>query len=244
MRVSETWHRRSAIEGRGGAVSTGLLGILVLTVTVGLAVGYLLTASSKNPSTSEISEGLVEGEGLERDGSTQKYFPVIVNRPSGPPRIPTGLHDSMGKPITVDCATCHANRHANHQNRTSGDLKEFHTNIDVVHGNISCLSCHHPDDYQSLRLADGSRIDFEDVMQLCAQCHGPQMREFERGVHGGMNGYWDLSRGPQTKNNCTDCHLPHTPKFPKMRIEFKPQDRFLDHPHSSASGNANGGHHD
>jgi len=76
-------------------------------------------------------------------------------------------------------------------------------------------------------LADGTLVEFEDVMQLCGQCHGPQLRDHERGIHGGMNGYWDLRRGSQYKNHCVDCHSPHHPKFPQMKTQFKPHDRFL-----------------
>ena len=79
----------------------------------------------------------------------------------------------------------------------------------------------------ALRLADGTRLDFPDVMTLCAQCHGPQMTDYGHGAHGGMTGFWDKSRGPQEKLNCIDCHLPHTPQFPKMQPTFKPKDRFL-----------------
>ena len=63
-------------------------------------------------------------------------------------------------------------------------------------------------------------------MTLCSQCHGPQATAFEHGAHGGMNGYWDLTRGPQMKNNCIDCHDPHVPAYPKMIVGFKAKDRF------------------
>ncbi|APZ93881.1 Doubled CXXCH motif (Paired_CXXCH_1) [Fuerstiella marisgermanici] len=99
------------------------------------------------------------------------------------------------------------------------------------HGKISCLSCHNAEDYDALKLADGSRIEFSDVMTLCGQCHGPQMRDYEHNVHGGMTGHWNLAWGPREKNNCVDCHNPHSPQFPKMQPTFKPRDRFLEKPH-------------
>ena len=80
----------------------------------------------------------------------------------------------------------------------------------------------------SLRSADGRRIPYAEVMTLCSQCHGSQATAFAHGAHGGMTGFWDLSRGPQMKNNCIDCHDPHAPQFPKMVVEFKPRDRFLE----------------
>jgi hypothetical protein len=70
-------------------------------------------------------------------------------------------------------------------------------------------------------------VDFEDGMQLCAQCHGPQHRDYLRGAHGGMQGYWDSGRGPKVRNNCLHCHDPHAPKFPAMHPASGPNDRFL-----------------
>ncbi len=63
-------------------------------------------------------------------------------------------------------------------------------------------------DYDSLQLADGHRVEFTDVMTLCGQCHGPQMKDFNHGVHGGLNGYWDLSRGSAAEKQL--CGLPQS----------------------------------
>ncbi len=154
-------------------------------------------------------------------------FPLVIRKPSGPPRITTGLHGLNGDPVTAACSTCHATRPPNLENRTGGDLDEFHTGLTIAHGNVSCLACHNSGDYDTLKLADGRRVEFAEVMTLCGQCHGPQMEAYEHGAHGGMTGYWDRRRGPLSKNNCIDCHPPHAPQFPKMRPTFKPRDRFL-----------------
>lgn len=137
------------------------------------------------------------------------------------------MTDPHGNAVTVSCSTCHATRDPNFDNKTAATLNEFHGTLKLAHGNISCLSCHNANDYDSLKLADGSRVEYADVMTLCGQCHGPQMRDYQHNVHGGMNGYWDLSKGPRTKNNCVDCHNPHAPQFPRMQPTFKPRDRFL-----------------
>ena len=105
-------------------------------------------------------------------------------------------------------------------------FKPVFEKIHQIHG-YSCLSCHNSEDYDALKLADGSRVEFTEVMTLCAQCHGPETRDYEHGAHGGMNGFWDLTRGPRTKNNCVDCHNPHSPAFLPMQPTFKPRDRFL-----------------
>lgn len=155
------------------------------------------------------------------------------------PRVFTGHTDKDGRPITVACGTCHATRNPNFENAHSDDLDEFHRGLKFVHGNQRCLACHDPSNYDQLRLADGSGVPFEDVMQLCAQCHAIQARDFANGAHGGMNGYWDVSRGNRIRHNCTDCHDPHSPLLPRMMPTFKPRDRFL-----SPGENQNGGDHD
>lgn len=159
---------------------------------------------------------------------TLEKFSVTIRKPAGPPRVITPLKDIHGGSVTVGCSTCHTIRPPNPQNKTVKSLDEFHSGMAFSHGTVSCLSCHNPTDYDSLQLADGSRVDFTEVMTLCGQCHGPQLKDYEHGVHGGLNGYWDLTRGPQRKNNCVDCHNPHVPQFPKMQPTFKPKDRFLE----------------
>ncbi len=96
-----------------------------------------------------------------------------------------------------------------------------------AHGERTCLSCHNARDYDTLRLADGSALAYRNVIKLCAQCHGPQYRDYRHGSHGGMNGYWDLSRGPRYRNNCVDCHDPHAPAYPRVRPAPPPRDRFF-----------------
>jgi len=155
-------------------------------------------------------------------------FPVTIRKPAGPPRVATGATDSQGNAVTVGCSTCHSTRKPNTKNKTTAGLNEFHIGMKFSHGKVSCLSCHNSDDYDALKLADGRRVEFVDVMTLCAQCHGTQTKDYNHGAHGGMNGFWDTTRGPRTRNNCVDCHHPHAPQFPKMQPTFKPKDRFLD----------------
>jgi hypothetical protein len=171
-------------------------------------------------------------------------FSVTIRKPAGPPRVDLGAHnalgghDAAGKPLTVACSTCHAARSANIATRESADLDEFHQGMAFAHGNLTCISCHNPNNYDTLHLADGSSVEYSEVMTLCAQCHGPKTRDYQHGAHGGMTGYWDLSRGPRTRNNCVDCHAPHAPRFPAMKPTFKPRDRFLDGVKSDNKGSS------
>jgi hypothetical protein len=152
-------------------------------------------------------------------------FPVVINRPAGPPKVHTGLRDFQGQPVMASCSSCHATTAPNVDTRSTEDLDQFHQGLTYTHGNLSCLSCHNSTDYDSLRLADTRAVDFSESMTLCSQCHGPQRRDYDRGLHGGMNGYWDLTRGGRTRNTCIDCHDPHAPAFPAVLPVLCPRDR-------------------
>jgi hypothetical protein len=145
----------------------------------------------------------------------------------GLPETPTVLTDALthsGEPAEVACATCHTTRTPVVTTRRTDDLDEFHQGLVLQHGDMSCLSCHNPENYDTLKLADGTTVGFENVMLLCAQCHGPQSRDYRNGSHGGMNGYWDLSRGSRQRNACTVCHDAHAPAYPELMPVFPPND--------------------
>jgi formate-dependent nitrite reductase cytochrome c552 subunit len=159
--------------------------------------------------------------------------PVAVRKPAGPPVVKAGYTDDKGRPVTIACATCHATKDPNPQARLGEDLKLFHQGLKGAHGNLACVSCHNPGDkYDSLRLADGRPLPYAEVMQLCAQCHGPQYRDYQHGAHGGMTGHWDLTKGGRVRNNCIDCHDPHAPKYPTVRPAAGPHDRGGVHPNA------------
>jgi formate-dependent nitrite reductase cytochrome c552 subunit len=141
------------------------------------------------------------------------------------PQVATGLVDHHGNATHVACMTCHATREPNLKNGVEGTMpKAFHQGQVYAHGEQSCLSCHHADDYDALRLADGRKLAFAEAQKLCTQCHGPQTRDYLNGSHGGMRGYWDKTKGARMRNTCTDCHDPHAPAFPLVTPIFAPRD--------------------
>jgi len=162
---------------------------------------------------------------------------VVIKRPDGPPQVDTGLTNFHGQPVMASCSSCHATTKPNLDTRSTADLDQFHQGLKYNHGNLSCLSCHNSQDYDALRLADSRTVAFTDSMTLCSQCHGPQRRDYDRGLHGGMNGYWDLTRGGRTRNTCINCHDPHSPAFPLVMPVLPPRDRVAV-PHKPSTNHA------
>jgi formate-dependent nitrite reductase cytochrome c552 subunit len=146
---------------------------------------------------------------------------------SGAPRVATGTVDAFGRPISVSCASCHANFKPNLEARTSEQLREFHQGLSFAHGKLTCLTCHNAKNYNLLHLAGEHPLDFSQTQTLCSQCHSKQSNDYDRGAHGGMNGHWNLARGTRVRKLCIDCHDPHSPAFPAMVPTFRPRDRFL-----------------
>lgn len=132
---------------------------------------------------------------------------------------------TAGNLAAVACSTCHTTRQPNLEIRSAAALREFHQGLTYRHGELSCLSCHHAANYDTLRRADGSAVAYPQTIQLCAQCHGTHYRDYLHGSHGGMTGFWDLTRGPRERNTCTDCHDPHAPLYPRVTPVFAPRDR-------------------
>jgi hypothetical protein len=128
----------------------------------------------------------------------------------------------------VACATCHALRPSKPLPTSTADLKEFHVGLTFAHGALACASCHVEGRTDALHLADGTLVPMTEALRLCGQCHGPQLRDYQHGAHGGMTGYWDRSAGPRLRNHCVDCHDPHAPRYPGMRPAPAPRDRGLD----------------
>lgn len=221
--------------------------LAVLVVLLALAAAALRQVSREGepsaPQRETVTLTPVEQVTADETPNTPQsadLYPVHINRPKQPPALRTDQTDIAGDLVVINCSTCHTIRTPNKANNSTADLDEFHQGLTFEHGSMTCLTCHNPDDYDALRLADGSRLPFRDVMTLCGQCHGPQLRDYNHGVHGGMNGYWDRTKGPRYRNNCIDCHDPHAPAFPMMVPTFKPIDRFLTPPHSSSDEGSHG----
>ncbi len=166
------------------------------------------------------------------DDLPAKVGRVIIRRPKSRPAITIGTDPKTGEPVTANCSTCHSNRVSDRTTNSADQLDEFHQGMAMAHGGSTCVTCHDAA-ADSLRLADGRLLPYEDSMQLCGQCHGPQLRDWRHGAHGGMAGYWDLTKGDRIRNHCTVCHDPHAPAIEQVMPAPPPNDRFL----NSSAGN-------
>lgn len=153
----------------------------------------------------------------------KKRYAVEIHKPDRVLSVRSGKIDASGTRGRVACSVCHEKVPPPTSLRSIGDLKDFHQKMEYNHGHLNCASCHDAGShYAGFKLADGSTVPYRDVMQLCAQCHGPQFRDYQNGSHGGMAGYWDLNRGPRRRNNCIDCHDAHAPRYRRVMPVFSP----------------------
>jgi len=128
-----------------------------------------------------------------------------------PPRRTKGL-DLVKMGWSYNCMECHKSLEAkwHHDDRAMVE----HETIKLNHGNNRfCLNCHHPTNRNVFVDYDGSEIAEQDVVLLCARCHGTTYRDWQAGAHGRRNGYWDKSKGGETQLRCIQCPDPHDPKF-------------------------------
>lgn len=158
-----------------------------------------------------------------------------------PPRATQGL-DLVKAGWSYNCMECHKLFLA----RWHYDDRPFneHKNIKLDHGNNRfCLNCHHPTNRNAFVDYDGAEIAEADVVKLCAKCHGTIYRDWQAGVHGRANGYWEAQAGTKTKLRCIQCHDPHSPKFKEMKplppLRYPPRGA---NPPKAQESTAAGGH--
>lgn len=118
------------------------------------------------------------------------------------------------------CTDCHAYMDPNPQRR---ELVDMHDDISAIFDHDSqnrwCLDCHDLNNRDSLKLASGKRIGFDESYKLCGQCHGDKLRDWKVGVHGKRTGMWN---GKKEYLLCVHCHNPHSPRFKQLTPEPPP----------------------
>lgn len=127
------------------------------------------------------------------------------------------------------CSGCHDNKM---QYNSPERFRATHGDILLKHaapGTLQCRSCHQRENMDRLQLPAGGSVSFDRAYQLCASCHQSQARDWAGGAHGKRISFW---YGTRTVHNCTSCHNPHQPLFPKKwpKIRYRPF-----HPHKARS---------
>ncbi|OEK08184.1 cytochrome C [Flavivirga aquatica] len=108
------------------------------------------------------------------------------------------------------CTECHTKPLSKMQSK---DVKKAHWDIKLAHANkntMNCITCHNPDNMNSLKSLTGSDIDFNRSYNVCNQCHTKQFEDWKGGAHGKRIGGWAPPRASMT---CVNCHNPHKPHF-------------------------------
>lgn len=162
-----------------------------------LAAFFLL-----GPDLSEIPE--TEGKRIH-----EAYLSVAPRRaPIGDPPV---IHIDGYDRTCMDCHKLFPPR------EEAPEILQQHVHIKMNHGiNTQCRNCHDLVDRDRLVLHTGESIAYSEVVRLCAKCHGPTYRDWEWGMHGRTNGYWDSTLGAMIRLACTECHDPHNPRVPAM----------------------------
>jgi hypothetical protein len=152
--------------------------------------------------------------------------PVTIVTPLVLQGLPMAPSENTDAPTVTPCTTCHADVDDSPFPIDATSVKGPHGGLQLQHGRLRCAACHDATHRDRLHLADGRDIALIEAMDLCAQCHGPQKRDYDHGAHGGMRGAWDLTAGPRERNHCVACHDPHAPAFGKFAPMQGPRDRF------------------
>ena len=125
------------------------------------------------------------------------------------------------------CNDCHSEIEPNTHRR---ELVEMHDDIIFDHDseNRWCLACHNTINRDSLILAGGKLLGFNESYKLCGQCHGPKIRDWKLGIHGKRTGEWN---GQKQYRLCVHCHDPHSPKIKSLKPmppPRRPEQIFID----------------
>lgn len=152
-------------------------------------------------------------------------FPTTIH--ASPKLVSIPIEAPDGGVERVACASCHTLKPVKPLPTDASELKDFHRGLAFRHGSLACAHCHVEGarSHDTLHLANGETLPMTDAMKLCAQCHGPQFRDYSRGSHGGMQGAWSPALGARTRNHCVDCHDPHAPQFQGGEPVLPPRDR-------------------
>ena len=140
---------------------------------------------------------------------------IVFQGTFGEAQVPVTVRSPTEKMKFYPCSKCH---------RPSSSLRNLnpHRKMEFKHMPEvkECFMCHGHQNPDTLVLLDEQSISYEQVPLLCGQCHGLKKGEWEKGLHGRLEGNWQTQK---IKPICIECHDAHKPKFPKIKAFPPPQ---------------------
>jgi nitrate/TMAO reductase-like tetraheme cytochrome c subunit len=138
-----------------------------------------------------------------------------------PPRQAKGEPVLMKDGRHYRCNDCHQNIEASQVQKS---FFSAHPDIELNHGaNNYCLTCHSLNNREALRDINGADVPYARSELSCLPCHGTIYRDWEQGVHGRMDEYWDRAKRKASQLTCVACHDPHQPDFKPMEPSPAPR---------------------
>lgn len=138
--------------------------------------------------------------------------------PLGHTQVPVVVRSPVEKMQYYPCSQCHQPSSASDSLQPGREQKNLgiHEGMEFKHMPEvkDCFMCHGHKNRDKLVLLDAQSITHEQVPLLCGQCHGLKKGEWERGLHGRLEGNWQTQK---IKPICIECHDAHSPKFRKMK---------------------------
>lgn len=174
-------------------------------------------------SVAELTKSGGDVSGLDCYACHSKDKPVAPKFDAAGRLIPSVAHRDVVF-SRMNCAACHApEEKVELKFDTEGKIltPAAHTNDVAQHGrtigNDHCFNCHDPTSLTELHTPGGKKLKLTESTLLCASCHGPSYRDWQEGVHGRHNGFWNAKLGATDRKDCTSCHDPHAPVLPRLK---------------------------
>jgi len=183
---------------------------------IGLALALMAPAAGLLAHASRAQTGPQPGNAGQ---SAQATGPARAAPGSGAPQERVEVPPPPFSDGIFPCSGCHAGLPVNPTRR---ELTDMHADIVFTHDaqHRWCLDCHDATDRDSLHLAGGDRVPFDESYRLCGQCHGEKLRDWQAGVHGRRTGDWN---GHKKYLLCAHCHNPHQPRFRALQPNPAPK---------------------
>lgn len=174
-------------------------------------------------SVAELTKSGGDVSGLDCYACHSKDKPVAPKFDAAGNLLPSVAHRDVVF-SRMNCAACHAPAEkVELKFDPEGKIltPAAHTNDVARHGrtigNDHCFNCHDSANLTELHTPGGKKLKLAESTLLCASCHGPSYRDWQEGVHGRNNGFWNAKFGATERKDCTSCHDPHAPAIPRLK---------------------------